>query len=242
MILAAGFGSRLAQGTADLPKPLAHAGGKPMIAWAIEALRQAGCTDLVVNLHHRATQIEEYLLSSAVPLPVCMVYENEILGTGGGVLNAKTHFDGAEAFILYNADIFTKQDLRPMVEAHARGAAFATLMVNQRQTSRALLFDEALHLLGKEQWKDEGMTFPETAVRRGFCGIHVISAEFFQLGYPQGVSDIFDIYRLALEQDREIRAFETTAYWTDLGTPQRIASFENWLEQQPGQRGERQES
>lgn len=227
MILAAGYGTRLASG--NEPKPLARAGGRPMIAWAIDALERAGCTEIVVNLHHRARLIQDYLETRESSVSIVTVHEDEILGTGGGMLNARRHLEG-EAFLLYNADIFTQQDLRPMIAMHADRGALATLMVNRRETTRALLFDTDMHLLGKERWKEEGMAFPSDAQRRGFCGVHVISPEVFALGTAEGFADIFDIYRSALMRGRILRGFESDAYWSDLGTQERIAAFEQWLD------------
>lgn len=226
MILAAGFGARL--GVSDIPKPLVTAAGRPMIAWALDALRQAGCSEVVVNTHHRAGQLEEYLLGRDHGLRIRVLREPEILGTGGGVLNAVGRLDDGEPFLLHNADIYTALDLRSVVEAHGNTDALATLLVNRRLTRRALLFDADMCLLGKEQWKEQGAIFPDDARRYGFCGIHVISSDIFRLGVPLGYSDIFDIYRTALETGLTLRGFETDAYWTDLGTMERIRAFEEW--------------
>ncbi len=226
MILAAGYGTRLESG--DDPKPLVRAGGRPMIAWAIDALEHAGCSEIIVNLHHRAELIQDFLDKSASSVPVITVHEDVILGTGGGVLHARRFLEGGE-FILYNADIVTQQDLRHLVEAHRSSGALATLMVNERETSRALLFDGDLRLLGKERWGEEGMSFPEYVLRRGFCGVHVISPRLFELEYPEGFSDIFDVYRSALERGLPLRGFESTEYWSDLGTRERITAYEQWL-------------
>jgi len=199
-----------------------------MIAWAIDTLRQAGCTEIVVNTHHRAEPLEEYLLDRDHGVPVRVLREAEILGTGGGVLNAAGELDDGEPFLLHNADIYTATDLRSLIYAHRETDALATLLVNRRDTRRALLFDDDMRLLGKEQWREQGAVFPDNARRFGFCGIHVISGAIFRLGVPLGFSDIFDIYRAALEAGMTLRGFETTAYWTDLGTGERIRAFNEW--------------
>ena len=226
MILAAGFGTRL--GATEIPKPLVPAAGRPMIAWALDALRQTGCTEIVVNTYHRAEPLEEYLLGRDHGVPVRVIREAEILGTGGGVLNAAGELDDGEPFLLHNADIYTAAALQSFVAAHRETHALATLLVNRRDTRRALLFDEDMRLLGKEQWREQGAVFSNDARRFGFCGIHVISGAIFRLGVPLGFSDIFDIYRTALEAGMTLRGFETNAYWTDLGTEERIRAFDQW--------------
>lgn len=226
MILAAGFGTRL--GVSNIPKPLVPAARRPMIAWALDALRQAGCSEVVVNTHHRAEPLEEYLLGHDQGVQIHVLREPEILGTGGAVLNAADKLDDGAPFLLHNADIYSAHDLSFVVDAHRKTEALATLLVKRRETRRALLFDDDMRLVGKEQWKEQGAIFPDDARRFGFCGIHVISSDIFRLGVPLGFSDIFDIYRTALEAGMTIRGFETGEYWTDLGTEERIRAFDEW--------------
>lgn len=235
MILAAGFGTRLAPMTDTLPKALVPVGGRPMIAHAVDALRRAGCETLVVNAFHFADQVEEYFRLNDAGLPVHVLREEEILGTGGGVLNAAPLLEKEELFILYNADIATDADLRGLVEAHrhaasegqsAEAAPLATLLVNRRDTQRAVLFDGGLRFLGKEVWTADGLAVPPDVVRLGFCGVHVVSGAIFRLGFPPGFSDIFDIYRAGMAQGHSLRGHITDAYWTDLGSQTRIALHE----------------
>ena len=236
MILAAGFGTRLAPLTDGLPKALVPVGGRPMIALAVDALRRAGCDELVVNAYHFAEQVEQYFHRDDVGLPVHVLREEEILGTGGGVLNAAPLLEKEDHIILYNPDIATYADLRGLVEAfrnaasenNATGGAapLATLLVNQRATQRALLFDEGLRFIGKEVWTADGLAVPPGALRLGFCGVHVISSAIFRLGFPPGFSDIFDIYRAGMAQGQALRGHVTDAYWTDLGSAERIALHE----------------
>jgi NDP-sugar pyrophosphorylase family protein len=204
-----------------------------MIARVLDALRRCGCSDVVVNVHYHASLLRDYLHGADFGLTIHVVEEQEILGTGGGVLHAAAHLDDGAPFLLHNADIYTAQDLRALIAAHRESGALATLLVNRRETSRALLFDDSLRLLGKEQWREEGTVYPPKALRRGFCGIHVVSGELFRLGFPPGFSDIFDIYRVALDTGYLLKGFETDAYWTDLGTAERIRAFNEWKSEHP---------
>jgi N-acetyl-alpha-D-muramate 1-phosphate uridylyltransferase len=231
MILAAGYGTRLAPLTDTLPKALVPVAGRPMILHAVDALRRAGCTELIVNAHHHAGRIEDYFSRHDTGLPVVVLGEREILGTGGGVINAAPLLDKEDQFLLYNSDIATDADLRLLVEVHRNAASagpapLATLLVNSRNTTRALLFDGGLRFLGKEAWTADGLAVPPDTLRLGFCGVHVVSGAIFRLGFPQGFSDIFDVYRAGMAQGHNLRGHVTDAYWTDLGSPERIEAHE----------------
>jgi NDP-sugar pyrophosphorylase family protein len=231
MILAAGFGTRLAPHTGLLPKALIPVAGAPMIRLAVDALLRAGCDEIVVNAHHFAEQIEEYFRRNDVGVPVHVLHESDILGTGGGLLNAATLLQRDDAFLLHNADIASEADLASLLQKldAERGAGrrpLATLLVNRRETKRALLFEERLRFVGKEAWIEQGLNYSKGAQRLGFCGVHAVSSDIFRLGVPAGFIDIFDLYRAGMQQGYSLFGVETNAYWTDLGTPERIASFE----------------
>lgn len=234
MILAAGFGTRLAPLTDTLPKALIPVAGAPMIRHAIEILRRAGCDEIVVNAHHFAARVEDYFRRIDIGMRVHVLHEREILGTGGGVLNAAPLLAKEDVFLLYNADIVCEADLAPLLRAMDSGKRegerpLAALLVNRRETHRALLFDARLRFAGKEAWIAEGLEPPGDVQRRGFCGVHAVSGELFRLGYPAGFSDIFDVYRIGMEKGYTLQGVETEAYWTDLGTPARITAYEERL-------------
>ncbi|MFZ1731679.1 MAG: nucleotidyltransferase family protein, partial [Bacteroidota bacterium] len=239
MILAAGFGTRLAPHTETLPKALIPVAGAPMIRLAVDALRRAGCDEIVVNAHHFAEQVEDYFQHNDAGVPVRVLRETDILGTGGGLLNAAPLLEKEDTFLLYNADIAAEADLAPLLRIleKARSAGerpLASLLVNRRETTRALLFDEQLKFIGKEVWKEQGLLSPEdmqrfsgNTQRLGFCGVHAVSSDVFRLGFRAGFSDIFELYREGMRQGHTLYGIESNAYWTDLGTPDRIAAFES---------------
>jgi len=226
MILAAGFGSRLGLMTKEQPKALLPVAGKPMIEYVIEALTNAGCRMLVVNAHHHAQRLKGYLQARQYTLPVYVSMEREILGTGGGVRHARELLDGNESILVHNADIITEFDLRRLVAAHAEADPLATLLVQRRETSRAVLFTPDMCFLGKQQWRSEGHGFPENAQAFAFCGVHVLSPRMLHPDSTGDCFDIFDCYRKALASAHVIRGLEHDTYWTDLGTPERIRAYE----------------
>ena len=229
MILAAGFGTRLAPLTDTIPKALVPIAGKPMLDHAILALKKLGCTSVIVNCHHQADAVVRYCMETDFGVNLSIIREETILGTGGGILNAQAFFSGEEPFIVHNADIVSEFPLRKLYATMEERNALAVLALHRGATRRGVLFDDDMNLLGKENWAEEGSAFPERTQRFGFCGIHVIHPEIFQLGFPQGFSDIFDIYRFALTQRKRITGVVFDEYWSDLGTVEKIRACEAHL-------------
>jgi len=230
MVLAAGYGTRLSPLTDTKPKPLIDVCGKPLIGHVIEKLAASGFNHIVVNIHHHAGQMEEHFKKKHYGVEVTLLHENEILGTGGGILNARGLLDGDIPFLVHNSDILSDIDLRRLYEEHVRAACLATLAVNVRPTKRAVLFDKHMRFLGKEAWKEEGIDFPDQTLRFGFCGIHVIGPELFRTGIRSGFSEIFDIYRERMEDGFEIRGSAVHGMWTDLGSAQSIKEYERRMD------------
>jgi N-acetyl-alpha-D-muramate 1-phosphate uridylyltransferase len=226
MILAAGFGTRLAPLTDTIPKALIPVAGRPMIDHAVLALKALGCTSVIVNCHHQADAVVCHCMETDFGVNLSIIREENILGTGGGILNAQAFFDGKEQFIVHNADIVSEFPLERLCSALKERNAIAALALHRGATSRGVLFDKDMNFLGKESWTEEGWAFPEQSQRFGFCGIHVIHPDIFQLGFSQGFSDIFDLYKLALLQKKTIAGVVFDEYWTDLGTMEKIRAHE----------------
>ncbi len=226
MILAAGFGTRLAPLTGSLPKALIPVAGRPMIDHAILKLKAAGCQLVVVNCYHYADAMLGYFAQMDFGVEVVVIREESILGTGGGILNAASFLYGDEPFIVHNADIISDFPLEKLLRQNRQGNDFATLALHRGATSRGVLFDDEMNFLGKENWANEVWTFPERAQRFGFCGIHVLHPEIFHVGFSPGFSDIFDVYKSALLQKKRITGIVFDEYWTDLGTVEKIRTCE----------------
>ncbi|MDH7514689.1 MAG: nucleotidyltransferase family protein [Bacteroidota bacterium] len=226
MILAAGFGTRLAPLTDTVPKALVRAGGKPMIDHAVEALSRYGCRLIVVNAYHHAERLERHFREHAAPVRVVVLREPYILGTGGGILHAREFLDGDAPFLVHNADVVSDFDLGRLVSAAEEPRVLAALAVQERPTDRALLFDDEGVFLGKEAWFSGSIAGGRAVLKRGFCGIHAIKPALFRLGFETGFSDIFDLYRVAMEGGWSLRGVEYAGRWWDLGTPGDIERFE----------------
>jgi NDP-sugar pyrophosphorylase family protein len=233
MILAAGLGTRLLPLTADRPKALAEVAGRPLLDIALSRLRSFGVREVIINVHHFAEMILGYLKThDNFGMRIEISREEELLDTGGGLKKAAWFFlensAGSEnPFILHNVDVISTIDLRRMVEFHTQHQALATLAVQNRETSRYLLFDPQLHLCGrrsgpqqKPDQKTELVPSSPQAQPLAFSGIHVISPRLFAMMIEEGAFSIIDSYLRLAAGGENILAFRTDEYyWRDLGKP-----------------------
>lgn len=231
MILAAGLGTRLRPLTNDRPKALVEVAGRTLLEITLRRLASFGIRDVIVNVHHYADLIVEYLrTSNNFQMRIEISREDVLLDTGGGLKKAAWFFleDGnAEPFILHNVDVISTIDLSRMVKFHSEQQALATLAVQERETSRYLLFDDKNELCGRRSGPDGTADLVRgTRNVRGlaFSGIHVISPRFLQRMSGDGVFSIITSYLAAAGAGERISAFRADEYyWRDLGKPENIA-------------------
>ena len=144
MIFAAGLGTRLKPLTDRIPKALVPVNGIPMLQHVILKLKQAGFTEIVINIHHFGEQIIDFLQAHqnfGITIHISDERE-ELLDTGGGIKKAIPFFSGNEPFLVHNVDILSDTDLKALYDYHQQSTNDATLLVSQRETSRYLLFDK----------------------------------------------------------------------------------------------------
>jgi NDP-sugar pyrophosphorylase family protein len=242
MILAAGLGTRLRPLTDDRPKALVTVAGHTLLEIALCRLRAFGVREAIVNAHHFADRIVEYLIANDnFGMRVEVSREEELLDTGGGLKKAAHFFSGGvqEPFIVHNVDVISTIDLGRMMRFHAERAALATLAVQDRESSRYLLFDEQAQLCGRrtghaakaEEDKDELARGAFGVQALGFCGIHLISPQIFAKMGEEGAFSIIDAYLRLAAQGEKIIAFRADGcYWRDLGRPENVMQAERDVE------------
>ena len=230
MILAAGLGTRLRPLTNDRPKALVEVAGRTLLEIAIARLREVGVREVIVNVHHFAGMVTEYLRGkNNFGMRIEISEEGSLLDTGGGLKKAAWFFreeDPAAPFILHNVDVISTIDLRRMLDFHTESQALATLAVQQRQTSRYLLFDPQMQLCGRRLVKEQrtelvrpSPQFEELA----FSGIHAISPRLLGMLSEEGAFSIVQSYlRLAGEGERIVAYRADGDYWRDLGKPDAV--------------------
>jgi NDP-sugar pyrophosphorylase family protein len=228
MILAAGLGTRLRPLTEDRPKALVQLGEKTLLEIAISRLREFGVNDVVVNVHHFADSVIEFLRRNEnFGIHIEVSREEILLDTGGGLKNAGWFFAGdTEPFILHNVDVISTIDLREMLRSHTDRGALATLAVKERPTSRYLLFDEHLQLCGRRLVRDQKLEVVrevEHPLELAFAGIHIISPRFLALMTESGAFSIIASYLRIAGLGEKILGFRADDYsWSDLGTPENL--------------------
>jgi len=228
MILAAGLGTRLRPLTDDRPKALVEVAGRTLLEIALARLRVFGVREVIVNAHHHAEMIVEYLKANDnFGMEIEVSHEDALLDTGGGLKKAGYFLnDSQEPFILHNVDVISSIDLASMVKFHAERAALATLAVQDRTTSRYLLFDGAGQLCGRRAGLDgrtELVRTSESVQSLAFSGVHVISPLIFSKMKEDGAFSIIDAYLRLAAEGEEIVAFRADGcYWRDLGRPESV--------------------
>lgn len=217
MIFAAGLGTRLRPLTNELPKALVEVEGKPLLLHTLNTLRSSGFDDFVINTHHFAQKIEDYLLENDnFGLKIALSKEeNELLGTGGGIRFAQPLLEGSGHFFIHNVDIFSNLDI-PKMCVSCPPDALSNLLVSERKTTRYFLFDDDGQLRGwtnlatGEVKSPFGKIDPNKYNRLAFAGVHYVSDRIFPLmeGWP-AVFSIVDFYLWAAKEN-PIYAYEQT--------------------------------
>ena len=225
MVLAAGLGTRLRPLTDSRPKALVEIGGRTLLEITLARLREFGVREVIVNVHHFADMIVDYLQANHdFGMRIEISREDVLLDTGGGLKKAGWFFledSSKEPFILHNVDVISTIDLQRLVQFHITRKALATLAVQNRETSRLLLFDGEQQLCGRRKKGEEKAELVRSAPHMdalAFSGIHVISPRLITLLVEEGVFSIIPAYlRLAGEGER-VLAFRADEYqWRDLG-------------------------
>ena len=230
MILAAGLGTRLRPLTDDRPKALVEIAGRTLLDITLSRLREIGIRDVIINVHHYADMIGEYLkTNNNFDMNIELSREEVLLDTGGGLKKASYFFladsdSSEEPFILHNVDVISTIDLRRLSEFHSKNQALATLAVQDRKTSRYLLFDDRLQLRGRcadGEHKNDSAQLSRQML--AFAGIHVVSPRLLGMLTEGGVFSIITSYlRLAAQGEKIVGFRADEYYWRDLGTPESV--------------------
>jgi N-acetyl-alpha-D-muramate 1-phosphate uridylyltransferase len=235
LILAAGLGTRLRPLTASTPKALVSINGVTLLEIAIRKLSKEGFNDIIVNVHHHADQVIDFLKHHRFPDASISISDesSELLDTGGAILKARWFLDGKEPFLVHNVDIISDISLQTVFNAHIAKGGLATLSVSDRQTKRYFLFDDDLKLkgwtdtsTGEIRWAGDAV---QGARQLAFNGIHIISPEIFSLIKEKGKFSIISTYLGLADKHPIFGQIQTGKTWFDLGKPDQLGIAAKFL-------------
>ena len=227
MIFAAGLGTRLRPLTNNIPKALVRYKNKPLLQITIEKLKLQGFDDIVINVHHFAQKVKNFLLqNNYFDTKITISDESqELLETGGGLFFASKYFDDSP-FLVHNVDIISSINLKELYSEHIKNGALATLAVQNRQASRRLYFDDKNYLC---KWKNELTAeekisrYSKTLQPYAFSGIQIIDPEIFRFMHI-GKYSIIDTYLLAAKTEKISCFNHSLDDWKDMGKPENFIS------------------
>jgi mannose-1-phosphate guanylyltransferase len=212
MVLAAGLGTRLRPLTYEIPKPMVPLIGRPVMAHVIDLCRRHGFDRLIANLHYRPSTITDYFGDS-----IEYSYEEELLGTAGGVRNVRDFF-GDDPIVVVSGDSPSDMDLNKLVDRHRSAGGIATLTVKQvdHPTEYGIVLHDSHGRISAFQEKPH----PDEALSNlANCGIYCFSAEIFDY-FPDAkfVDWANDVFPALLEHDVPLYVHEIDDYWSDVGS------------------------
>lgn len=233
MIFAAGLGTRLFPITQDKPKALAPFKGTTLLEYNLRFLASQGVTEFVINTHHFANKIEEYLIeNNNFGLKIQLSFEPILLDTAGGLAQTASFFDENEDLLLYNVDVISNIDIQAMYQKHQSSNAAATLAIRNRKTSRYLLFNKENTLCG---WRNK-ITNMEIWSRSkkgiisefAFSGIHFINMSLIKSLEIKNLS-IVPFYLTEAKKQRIMGYQHDSDYWFDCGKIESLKEAEKFI-------------
>ena len=233
MIFAAGLGTRLYPITKDKPKALAPFMDTSLLAYNLKYLASSGITEFIINTHHFADKIEDYLKQkNNFGFNIKLSHEKKLFDTAGGLAKAASFFDDNEDILLYNVDVISNISIQKMYLFHKKNNSKATLAVRDRQTSRYLLFDKNNILVGwknissgDEVWCNNEV---DSINQFAFSGIHWINTSLIK-GLKKEKQSIIPFY-LEAGRKNKIMAFEhANDYWFDCGKIESLEFAEQFI-------------
>lgn len=215
IVLAGGLGTRLRSEVADRPKVLAEVNGKPFLHYVLKYLNSQGLQDVVLSVGYMGEMVEEVFGDSFEELNLMYCYEEEPMGTGGGIQLALEWCDG-ECVTVVNGDTIFPVNIQEMFEHHeSRASSFTVALKRLQNFDRygTVVTDEDTRIIAFEEKK---------ALEEGLIngGVYMIDREMFMaLGMTPPYSLEQDYFEPKVSEER-IFGFESDAYFLDIGIPE----------------------
>ena len=232
LVLAAGEGTRLRPLTADRPKPMVPVAGVPMIAYALDWMRANGVTEVAINTHYRPEPLLAFVGDgSAFGVSVRYSPESALLGSSGALSPLRPFLEGEEFFVVLYGDVLTDQPLGPVIDAHRRSRADATLLLTEVDDPRRAgmveldagdrvlrLVEKPPHWPASERWANGG--------------VYLLGPRVWAFGPGSGYHDFgFHLLPAMLAAGARVQGFRSTRTLIDIGSHERLGQATAAVEQ-----------
>jgi MurNAc alpha-1-phosphate uridylyltransferase len=225
--MAAGLGTRMRPLTNDRPKPLVQVMGKALIDHAIDRLVAAGVKLIVVNAHYKSDQLKTHLARRKDVEILISDEDDEILGTGGGIVKALPNFGGEPFFVLNSDSVWVEGMGHALDRMKARW--------NPDEMDALLLMASMVTALGFEGGGDFNMDseghLTRVADRRvspfAYPGVQIVHPRIFD-GAPHGAFSMNVLWNIAIEKQR-LFGIRLDGVWMHVGTPEAVKEADEFL-------------
>jgi mannose-1-phosphate guanylyltransferase/phosphomannomutase len=224
MVLCAGYGTRLGNLTREIPKPMLSLDGRPILEYILAHLRRHQFDEVAINLHFLPDAIPSHFGDgTAMKMRLTYVFEEQLLGTAGGIKNMESFLSQGDEFLVQYGDVVTDHDFTAMLAFHRERRALATLLLHQRVRSNSMVsLDETGRITGFLERPDE-------SARRGVntnwvnSGICICRPEIFTSIPPRTTCDLpRDIFPKLIPTGR-LFGFPLAGYRCAIDSPERLA-------------------
>lgn len=235
IILAAGYGTRLAPVTDEIPKPLIPIGNRTLLDNILHELSLGGVAKFAVNTHHLGEMIACALSKSDWGDKVALYPEKDILGTGGPIVNAREFLSQSDYFILHNGDILTDLKIKDLLDFHEKQQSTVTMVMIDGPENKCAVNEKGIvvDILGKLKREAENPKFT-------YAGITVFTPDIFDFlpSEPKFCSVVTAILEMMKDNPNAVYAYiperqklenddENSIYWNDLGTVEKFLDAQN---------------
>lgn len=217
-ILGAGLGTRLRPLTERCPKPLLDLGGRPVITYAMDHLISAGVERFIVNTHHCPDVYpQKFPGRQWRGAPILFRHEPVLLDTAGGLKNIEDLLAGDRSILCYNGDIIADFPLRPLLEAHEREGAEATLVLRSRGPQLNVSVNARGEICDlRNALKDPGI---RSCLFTGIYAVETSLLRHIESGRPESIVSIF-LQRIARKPGSILGIIIDEGAWQDIGSIQ----------------------
>jgi NDP-sugar pyrophosphorylase family protein len=236
MILAAGLGTRLQPLTDSTPKALVRVKDHTLLDLQINKLKVEGFNQIIINVHHFADQIKNYLKqNNFFDCNIEISDESQkLLDTGGGLKKASHFFSDGKPFLVYNVDILSNISLNKLMDFHLGSKSLATLAVQKRESSRKFLFDKSNTLCGwmNDKSGEKIITSEEQSefFPYSFSGVQIVDPKIIKYFPDKNVFSLIELYLTAAKKEKIFGYIHSEDDWMDLGKIENLNQAESIFE------------